>query len=320
MNILHKTEHAHDPLTSGFVYGASEAIRSLNNAVSEIAPTDIPVLIVGESGTGKDAYARLIHRLSHRHESAFCKVNCAAFDLGQVSRHFRLSDNPSSLALSGGTLYLDNVQELDMASQRVLLSSLPEDGGMDSTDDVAVRLISSTSINLESEVEAGRFRRELYFRLNGACLRLPSLHERSEDVPAFADHFLDKHSHLLKKRAPALTEDVVHSLSTFRWPGNIRELENLARKMVVFGDSKIPLKDLDFSGTQKPSIKVSTQVTSLKVAARAASVKAERELIMQALERTHWNRKRAARELQISYKSLLYKIKQIGVSTEKHES
>jgi DNA-binding NtrC family response regulator len=308
---------AHSP---GFVFGTSPAIRSLNDAASEIARTDIPVLIVGESGTGKDAYARLIHRLSPRHEGHFSKINCAAFDLGQLSSQLRPAEKRSSPADAPGTIYLDNLQELDMAAQRLLLSFLPEEESADSGDGFPVRLISSAAINLEPEVEAGRFRRELFFRLNGACLRLPSLRDRVQDVPALAGHFLSKYSHALKKNAPPLTDEAIHSLSSLSWPGNIRELENLVRKMVVFGDLQVAMKDFEYSRTINPSFSAPVQVTSLKVAARAASVKAERDLILQALDRTHWNRKRAARELQISYKSLLYKIKQIGVSKDKHES
>jgi two-component system response regulator AtoC len=149
-------------------------------------------------------------------------------------------------------------------------------------------------------------------------LRLPPLRDRIQDVPALAEYFLDKYSHMVKKNAPCLTEEVLQVLSSLPWPGNIRELENLIRKMIVFGDIQVAMKDFEYPRTEKPGLPAQVQITSLKVAARAASERAERELILQALERTHWNRKRAARELQISYKSLLYKIKQIGVSVEKH--
>jgi DNA-binding NtrC family response regulator len=199
-----------------------------------------------------------------------------------------------------------------------LLSLLPDEENLDSSEG-AFRLISSASINLETEVEAGRFRRELFFRLNGACLRLPPLRNRAEDIPALLDHFLSKHARLLKKPVPvpAALEAAIPSLFGCPWPGNIRELENLARKMVAFGNVQLAMRDLTSARAIEPPASASGHVTSLKAASRAASVKAERELILQALERTHWNRKRAARELQISYKSLLYKIKNIGVTDEK---
>jgi len=211
-----------------------------------------------------------------------------------------------------GTFYLDNVQELDMACQRALLSILPDGESADSKDEFCLRLISSTTRNLESEVEAGRFRRELYFRLNGACLRLPPLRERTEDIPVLAEYFLNKHSTALKKKAPLLSNKAIQTLTAYSWPGNIRELENLARNMVVFGDVQMALNDLQTHSIVTGRPAVVAQGSSLKVAARAASKQAERELIMKALEHTRWNRKRAARELQISYKSLLYKIKQMG--------
>jgi len=315
----HPTALLAESVTSGFVYGTGAATRALNDMVSEIAPTDIPVLIVGESGTGKDAYARLIHRLSLRPQTQLYKINCASFAPAQIPGHLNAFRQQSSSAVSGPIIYLDNVQELDLASQRVLLSLLPDGETMHSNDEIPVRIISSTPINLELELEAGRFRRELYFRLTGTCLYLPPLRDRIEDIPALAEYFLNKYSHTLKKTAPPLTGDVTHALTSYRWPGNIRELENLTRKMVVFGDAQVALKDLAISNAAKSNFNTTAQNTSLKVAARAASEKAERELILQALERTHWNRKRAARELQISYKSLLYKIKQIGVSNGKHE-
>src|SRR3981189_2629780 len=175
------------------------------------------------------------------------------------------------------------------------------------------RFISSTSRNLEKEVEAGRFRRELYFRINGVILRLPPLRERKEDMPALLEYFLAKHSNELKKDAPELSSDARELMASYDWPGNIRELGNLAKKIVAVGDPMLALGDLRATYAGAPVTSEGPHVSSLKVAARAASRRTERELILKALEPTHWNRKRAARELQISYKSLLYKIKQIGV-------
>ena len=309
-----------EPLLPGFVYGLGANMQALNEMAGEIARTDIPILIVGESGTGKDAYARLIHRLSSKGESRLKKINCSLFEPADLFGHPRKSRLSGLQNDSYGTFYLDNVQEMDSASQRELLSRLPDGESLDSNQEPSVRFISSTAANLESEVEAGRFRRELYFRLNGVCLRLPPLRERKDDIPALADYFVNKHSVLLKKAAPPINEKAIQTMSAYHWPGNIRELENLARKLVVFGDVQIALNDLQIAGMVNYAAPERLLGGSLKVAARAASKKAERELIMQALERTRWNRKRAARELQISYKSLLYKIKQIGVSNGKHES
>ena len=314
-----ETLQAPNPAGDQFAYGLGPAVHALNEMVIEIARTDIPVLLVGESGAGKDAYAKLIHRLSANNEMRFHKFNCASFDPDLLSPHVpRLSESNDSTS-PYGTLYLDNVQELDSAAQRALLSLLPDAEDSDSGLGRLGRLVSSATSSLESEVEVSRFRRELYFRLNGVCLRIPPLRERVDDIQILTEHFLNKYSKALKKDPPLLDEKVVQALSTYHWPGNIRELENFTRRSVLFGDFHLALTELQSSGSEPSKFTSAGACSSLKVAARAASKKAERELILKALERTHWNRKHAARDLQISYKSLLYKIKQIGVSNDNRE-
>jgi two-component system response regulator AtoC len=304
---------AQTPLLPGFIYGCGSAMRNLNAMVTEIAPTGIPVLIMGECGTGKDAYARLIHRLSQDTGAAFQKINCAAFESADLFN--QLNDQTREHRGEGacGTVYLDGVQDLELQGQRALLSSLPDDESHGNGLSLRPRLISSANASLEPEVEAGRFRRELYFRINGACLRLPSLRERKEDIPALLEYFLSKHAGASHKAVPSLETSTLDILTAYSWPGNIRELENLALKMITFGDVRVALNELQLRHSVSQKLEQNLGVPSLKVAARAASRQAERELIMQALERTRWNRKRAARELQISYKSFLYKLKSIGV-------
>ena len=307
-----------DRSITGLVYGLGPTIRALNIVAEEIARTDIFVLILGESGTGKDAYARLIHRLSPYGNSQLRRIDCTAFAPGGLLAHVNEAKPPN--LESPHNIYLDNIQELDLAGQRVLLSQLPDVESADRKEETMVRFISSSTRDLKSEVASGRFRRELYFRLNGACLRLPPLRERAEDIPVLAEYFRNKHATAMKKKAPLLNEKAVQALTAYHWPGNIRELENLVRKIVVLGDVQIALNELRNSsmGTNKPAMVAPG--ASLKVAARAASKSAERELIMQALERTRWNRKQAARALQISYKSLLYKIKQMEAFPGERES
>jgi two-component system response regulator AtoC len=306
---------------AGLVRGQAAGVRALNALVEEIAQTDIPVLLVGESGTGKEVYARLIHRLSGLSEAPLTKVSCAALDagrlLGQVKEEC-LAGNPIREA-SPRTLFLDGVHELDAVCQRALLSLLPDGEPKGCTEKTIPRFISSTSRNLENEIEAGCFRRELYFRINGVVLRLPPLRERKEDIPALLEYFFQKHSIELKKNTPELNSDARKLVESYDWPGNIRELENLAKRIVAVGDPALALADLR---TTRVAVHVnddSWRASSLKVASRAASRHAERELIQNALERTHWNRKRAAQDLQISYKSLLYKIKQTGLEGKKTE-
>jgi two-component system response regulator AtoC len=310
---------AEDPASDGFVCGLGPAMLSLNAVALEIARTDIPVLILGESGSGKDSYARLIHGLSPKAHAHLRTVNCSTVDPGDLLAQVHEALGRVSDPEDSGSVYLDNIHELDLACQRVLLSHLSDGEKTRTRHALCTRLISSTTRSLDSEVEAGRFRRELYFRLNGACLRLPPLRERNEDIPILIEYFLNKHSRALQKKPSPLSKKAIQTLVAYHWPGNIRELEHFARKIVLFDDVQMALNDLRAAMivSHKPMEK--GRGASLKVAARAASKEAERELIMQALERTRWNRKRAAQELQVSYKSLLYKIKQLGSLDEEQQ-
>lgn len=303
---------------ASFVCGQSEAVQRLNAIVGHIARTGIAVLLVGESGTGKETYAHLIHRLSGEKDTPLKKLSCAAWEPGHLLS--RLEAHLQTHAGDGvegvKTLYLDGIDELDLASQKVLLSLL-RDGNGSEVGKSRLRLISSASQELRAEVESGRFRRDLYFRINGVCLHLPPLRERKEDIPALIEHFLAKHAMELKRQTPVLGRQEVELLIAHDWPGNIRELANLVQKIVALGNPAITVADLGTTGRAGRSAPKASQTFSLKAAARAASRQAERELILKALERTHWNRKRAAQELQISYKSLLYKIKQTGVESTK---
>ena len=201
----------------------------------------------------------------------------------------------------------------------MLLSLLSDGEQKCGSGEAALRFISSTSNDLEKEIDAGRFRRELYFRINGVVLRLPPLRERKEDIHDLLEYFLTKHAGELKKQVPAMNDSALELLISYNWPGNIRELENVAKKIVALGDASVALGDLRATQATLPSASETLRFSPLKAAARAASRRTEKELILQALERTRWNRKRAARELQISYKSLLYKIKQIGVQAAESE-
>ena len=303
---------------AGIVCGSSRAIQEVNNVVGEIARTDIPVLLTGESGTGKEVYARLIHRLSKPTHMPLKKVSCRAVEQAELlALKSDLRERVESSTNGLRTLFLDGIDELDLESQKTLLSFLP-DGEMDENNLERTRLIASTSQNLEKEVESGRFRRELYFRINGVCLRLPPLRDRKEDIHLFVGYFLAKHAAELEREAPALSDMEMEFLVRHDWPGNVRELENIARRIVLLGDSGKAIQELGEMPRLEPAHQEARSF-SLKVAARTASRRVERDLIAKALEQTHWNRKRAAQQLQISYKSLLYKIKQTGLEEEEEE-
>jgi two-component system response regulator AtoC len=313
--IMNRIDGLLDQQDTGFVCGVSPAMQTLESVIGEIAPTNIPVLLVGESGTGKEMFANRVHQLSGRGDQLFARISCATMSSVTFSQELGMNGNGTREAARGafGTVLFDEISELDSVCQRTLLCALPDGDAGDRRGLMKARVVSTTSRNLDEEMRAGRFRSELYYRINGVCLRLPPLRERKEDIPLLADFFLSKHAARLGRTRPAVSTRTLEVFLNYSWPGNIRELENVVKKIVALGDEHLAVAELTAgtSGARKPEA-VAVRSHSLKVAARAASREAERELILEALTRTRWNRKRAAQELQISYKSLLYKLKQIG--------
>jgi two-component system, NtrC family, response regulator AtoC len=311
-------------LNQHFVHGVSPAMRALERTITDIAPTDIPVLLVGESGTGKELVALEIHRQSRRRHEAFVKYGCAGLTAASLAAHLICGDNAKQQnPTNGGSLFLDDINHLEPASQARLLNLLPDGGGSPSSGCLSVRVISSTARNLEDEMKCGRFREELYYRINGVHLRLPPLRNRKEDIPGLFNFFLKKYTSLFARPESKVSVSTMELLLRYPWPGNIRELENFVRKMVALGSEELAARDLTnaeasqeaepASSAAKPKSNGHIPGRSLKEAAREASRHAERAMILNQLERTRWNRKRTARELQISYKALLYKLKQLGL-------
>jgi len=288
----------------------SASMEALKTTLAGLAPSNIPVLIVGESGTGKDVYAQRLHQLSSRALDPFEKIACASTEGAQIRaklQSYALLTNNARC----GTLYLDDIQELEPTVQKYLLALLDSPAAAWN-----VRIVSSAAPYIERDVEVGHFRRELYFRLKGACLRLPPLRERREDIPTLLEHFLAKHARELNRGTLTVAQAELDSLAAYHWPGNVRELENLAIKFIAVGSTRIDPEDFPANTLRGNGASGARHPSPLKVAARKALRRTERELILEALERTHWNRKKAAQDLQISYKSLLYKIKQIGADQE----
>jgi two-component system, NtrC family, response regulator AtoC len=309
-----------------FVHGSSPAMRALERTVADIASTEIPVLLVGESGTGKEVVALEIHRLSRRRSEPFVKCGCSGLTGESLAARLQRAENVLSAdAAGGGSLFLDGINHLEMAAQGRILDLLPDASGTPPDGCHSIRVISSTTRNLEDEMKSGRFREELFYRINGVQLQLPRLRDRKEDIPTLLEFFFKKYASLFERPEPKVSESTMSLLVRHAWPGNIRELENVARKIVALGDEHLATHDLAAENGPKapeplasaPKIPESgfsrVPCGSLKEAARAASRLAERAMILNQLERTHWNRKRAARELQISYKALLYKLKQLGL-------
>lgn len=300
---------------TNWVAGISPAIQALERVIGEIAPTNLPVLLVGESGTGKEMFANRVHRLSQHYEKPLVRISCASMNPTTFFLELELDPNDRSDApRSGpGTVCFDEIGELDAACQRNLLGALP-DGDLGARHGLLkARLISTTNRNLDEEMRAGRFRSELYYRINGVCLRLPPLRDRKEDIPLLVEFFLEKHAAQFGRSRPLLSPQTLQVFLDYSWPGNIRELENVVKEIVALGDERLAVAELGLPiSERKKTPAAAVRSYSLKAAARAASREAERGMIMEALARTRWNRKRAAQELQISYKSLLYKLKQIG--------
>jgi two-component system response regulator AtoC len=298
---------------SSWISGISPSMQALESVVAEIASTDIPVLVVGESGTGKEMLATRVHQLSAHAQEQLRRIPCASINPETLSAELGLNSNGKVKPTVTGTLFFDEIGELDSACQRYLLGVLPDGDGGARRGMVEARVVSTTNKNLDEEMRAGRFRSELYYRINGVCLRVPALRDRKEDIPQMVESFVRKHASQLGRACPYLSSRTLTIFQNHSWPGNIRELENMVKKIVALGDENLAAMELTTAALAPRMDRVAeARSYSLKAAARAASREAERELIMKALARTRWNRKRAAQELQISYKSLLYKLKQIG--------
>ena len=306
----------------GFVGGMCTVMQTLENVVAEIAPTNIPVLLVGESGAGKEMFARRIHQLSANGDEPLVKIACASMNPANFVGELGLNKSDMSaeeVKTSNRTVFFDEISELDLSCQRSLLYALPDGEARPRRGSLGARVISTTNRNLDDEMRAGRFRSELYYRINGVCLRLPPLRDRKEVIPLLVESFLTKYAAEFGRPRPSLSPRALRMLLDYSWPGNIRELENAVKKIVALGAENLALPDLVAEPTEIRTEVNETRNYSLKAAARAASREAEREMILEALARTRWNRKRAAQELQISYKSLLYKLKQIGLPDSRTE-
>lgn len=278
----------------------SAGMRTVEAVIRELSQNDVPVLVVAEHGSGKAAAAARIHILSSRAEDPF-----------QVYQARDASEEVlAACDGQGGVVYLQEVGDLTAAAQKELVRQIGLSGDNDTRRRVP-RFICGTSRELEPEVRAGKFREDLYYGISGVCLRLPPLRQRKEDIPVLRDRFLSDAARDFCRDIPILSAETRNFFLEYNWPGNIRELKDAARAIVALGDEALAMGGLR-SLMRRVDRGSNGEKISLKDAARAASREAEREIILQVLTRTRWNRRRAAQELQISYKALLYKLKQIG--------
>jgi len=305
-----------------------------------VGPSDTPVLIQGETGVGKEVLARQLHSLSLRAHKPFFKLNCAAlpselveselfgYERGAFTGAFQRKPGMFELA-DGGTLLLDEIGDMDFKLQAKLLQVLQDHefqrlGGKE-TVRVDVRVIAATHNDLEKAIAGGKFRQDLYYRLNVVTLYVPPLRERKDDIIPLAKILSEKHAHGDANKID-ITPQLQQALLVHDWPGNVRELENVIRKLVVLRDPQLISRDLNERAARRsisvtPSLSVST-VETVPVSApileqvRRAKHQAETEAILAALTSTQWNRKKAAPLLKIDYKALLYKMKKLGIESK----
>jgi two-component system, NtrC family, response regulator AtoC len=315
------------------VFGRTEAMRAVRERLAKLASANVPVLIQGESGTGKDIIARMIHAASPWRTGPWVKVNCPAipgtlleselfgYEKGAFTGAYGVKPGRVEMA-HRGTLFLDEISELDLGLQSKLLQLL-QDGqfcriGAQEDKKVEVRVVCATNRKLEQEIENGTFRSDLFYRINVVNLYLPPLRERAADIPDLVTYFLEYHNRKYNCRAKPLSNEMMAVLRKYHWPGNVRELENLIKRYVILGNEDVISADLaprspDFFNAEIP---IDGQI-SLKKVTRQAVRELERKIILKVLQNHHWNRKQAARTLSISYRALLYKIRDAGLPSNR---
>jgi two-component system response regulator AtoC len=323
-----------DHLTEDLSFlAASPQMVRIRQQILQIAPVDVPVFICGESGVGKEVVARMIHMRSTRRNQPFIKVNCAAlpgelleselfgYDQGAFTGAVRSKPGKFELA-NKGTIFLDEIAEMSPHLQAKLLHVLQDHqysrlGGRHLVD-VDVRVLAATNIEVQEAMKSGRLREDLYYRLNVLSINVPPLRERTTEIPLLIRHFLNKYSEKFQKVLPTPSEHLMEAAMRYPWPGNLRELENFVKRYVILEDDEGSFRELVemAAARQRTSPReepAPVREQGLKALVRGLKDEAEMEAIADALEKTHWCRKDAAKMLGISYKALLYKIRQFNL-------
>jgi DNA-binding NtrC family response regulator len=330
-NILLREEFA-SKLGLPKIVGKSAGITEVAQLVQKVAPTKTTVLLLGESGTGKELFARAIHNLSHRRNYPLVPINCAAIPKNllesELFGHEKGSFTGADAKKLGkfefadrGTIFLDEVGDMDLTLQSKLLRALEESeieriGGV-KTFKVDVRIVAASNRDLEKAVEDKCFREDLYYRLNVFPIQIPPLRERREDIPMLVEYFISKYCHELKSTQKDISKDALNILMNYRWKGNVRELENTLERAIILCDGDIIASE-HIVLTQR-SVPDSTEQSLLEgtledVAKKALRV-AETQCIVEALRKTRGNKSKAAEILRVSYKTLLTKIKEYGIES-----
>jgi len=322
--------------------GDSAKMIQVKNIIEQVADSELSVLIRGESGTGKEIVARLLHSMSNRSGQPFTKVNCAAiphdlleaelfgYEKGAFTGAHKTKPGRFEVA-NKGSIFLDEIGDMPLELQSKLLQVLEQQefvrvGGIHNIH-VDVRIICATNKNLDEDIQNRKFRDDLFYRLNEITIFLPSLREKKEDVALLVNYFLERYNKLYQKDYPALSPETINKLIKYSWPGNVRQLENVIKQIVVRGGESI-VDDLMLH-SRIPNVSSSveeeagfiegheelTNTYSLKKRINLIVAHQEKKLIKEVLNKTNWNRRRAAEQLEISYRSLLYKIKEYNLNT-----
>ena len=311
------------------IFGSSPAMEAVRLSVGVAAGANVPILLQGPSGSGKEILARLIHQRSSWGHGTFVKVNCPAIPntlfeselFGYQKGAFTgaYASKPGRIELADrGTLFLDEIAELELGLQAKLLQLL-QDGqfcriGGHRERQVEVRFICATNRQLEKEIKTGTFRQDLFYRINVLTIELPGLQHRICDIPMLADYFLDKFEREFNRPVPTLSTRLIQAMQKYSWPGNIRELENLLKRYVITGNEETICSSMEngHGHDLEPELPVEG-VIKLKDATRKATKELEQKIILKTLEAHRWNRRMAARALSISYAALLYKLREAGI-------
>lgn len=315
------------------IFGRTANMVTVQQKLEKVAVANVPILIEGESGTGKEIITRLIHQLSPWSGGPFVKVNCPAipgtlieselfgYERGAFTGAYGAKAGRVEMA-SRGTLFLDEIGELDMDLQAKLLQVL-QDGqfcriGAQEDKRLEARVVCATNRSLEQEIAAGTFRQDLFYRINVVSITLPPLRERSGDIPDLAEYFLRIYNESFGRSVAPLSQQLLQKLQAYHWPGNIRELENLMKRYVILGSTDVFSNA--FAAEQHRDNDFDFEIPAngpiyLKEVTRQAVRKIERNIILKVLQTHQWNRKKAAKALNISYRALLYKLKEAGLQT-----
>jgi two-component system response regulator AtoC len=312
-------------------FGRTSEMQLIRRKLEMVAKTNVPVLVQGESGTGKELCARLIHGTSERLTGDLVKVSCPAIPQGLIETElFGYEKGAFTGAHStkrgrleqahGGTLFLDEVGSLDIGVQSKLLQVL-QDGsfmrvGGHETRTIQTRIVSVANRDLRDQVADGSFRLDFLYRINAVTIQIPPLRQRTDDIPQLVDYLIEHHARLFHVNPGPLSRNAIRLMQKYDWPGNIRQLDNLIRSYVLMGNEESLVAEL--VEEPKPTTKAMADVDvsqplSLKVITRQATHELERQIILKVLKANNWNRQKTAKWLKISYRSLLYKLNDVGV-------